>query len=250
MTTLQSDILVLNSKNKSSGTNQSATYNLVSMGGIGSAPLSRYEMISFHSQNQMYNVELNVNDQVHFEILLATPLVATLTPGNYTASTLLTEVLAQMAAASGSAWSASSYSSETGKYTFIRDAAATFRFLWATTTRSARRLLGFDEVDGGVLQNTYVSDNPIDLVLHNNIMIRIPEEGRKDVTILNGTDYSLLIPLNSAFGEHIHHRKEQHYQQLIEFTSNVATVDVDLYTGDGVALVNSPDYELVLRKLV
>lgn len=250
MSSLQSDILVLDSKGKNTGTtNQSATYNLVAMGGIGAAPLARYELLSFHAVNQVYTVETGVNDLLYF-IDAGGLITATLDPGTYTPATMFTEVVNQMGISGDGYAVGSVHDTTTGKYTIVRDGGATFQFLFAAnTTASARRLLGMDEFDD-VLAISHTSDYPVDLKNHGNIIIRIPEEGRKDVSILDGSDYSFLIPLNSDFGEHIHHRKEVHYQQLIEFVSNVSVINVDLYTGDGVALVNSPDYELVLRRLL
>ena len=117
MVSLASDILVFNSKDKNTGDNQDANYNLVAMGGIGAPPSSVYELLSFHTINHFYNVETGINDKIYF-IENAGSLVATLDPGNYTTATLLTEIVAQLAAAGVSTYVGSSYDSDTGKYTF------------------------------------------------------------------------------------------------------------------------------------
>lgn len=247
MTSLQSDVLVFNSRQKSSGTNQNANYNLINMGGIGKSPSSTYEMLSYHSVNQVYTVEAGVNDKVYFDEG-AGLLTATLSPGSYTETSLLVELIAKMDALSGNSYATSSFSSVTGKYTFTLG-AGTFQFLFTSNTSdSARRLLGMNEFDD-VLAASHVSDNVVDLKLHSNIFITIPQEGSKNVTLLDGSEFTLMIPLNTAFGQDIHHRKQEHYQQLMIFTSNISNIDIELYTQDGVPLKNTPDYTLILRKL-
>lgn len=247
MSSLQSDILVLDSRQKTSGTNQNANYSLINAGGIGESPGSTYEMMSFHSVNQVYNVELGVNDKVYFNEGSGL-LTATLDPGFYSPATLLIELVEKMDALSGSNYSSSSYDVNSGLYT-LSITAGTYQFLFFTnTTSTARRILGMAATDD-VLAASHVSDNVLDLKLHSNILITIPQEGNKKVTLLSGVEFSLLVPLDSTFNDEIHHRKQEHYQQLITFTSNISNIDVELYTQDGVVLKNTPDYELVLRRL-
>jgi len=248
MVSIQSDILVFNSKNKSSGTNINANYNLLAMGGIGASPSSTYEMLSYHSVDHMYNVEVGVNDKVYFDEG-AGLLTGTLNPGAYTTEALmLTEIVRALDAAGGVTYGGSSFDVATGLYSFVPN-AGTFGFLFASnTTASARRLLGKNAVDD-VQADPIPSDVVVDLRLHSNIFIKIPQDGNKHVTLLDGTEYSLMVPLNNMFGEEIHHRKQQHYQQFLTFVTNISAMDIELYTQDGVALVNAPDYELILRKV-
>lgn len=244
---LQSQILILDSRQKNSGTNQNANYSLLNTGGIG-ANNSVYEMLAFHSVNQMYNVEAGVNDKVYFDEGVGL-LTATLDPGMYNTTTMLAEIDLQMSTVSPVNYNGSTLAAATGKYTFAIS-AGTFQFLFAANTAaSGRRLLGMDAFDDA-LAATHISDNVPDLKLHSNILITIPQEGNKHVTLIDGSEFSLLIPLDTNFSAELHHRKEEHYQQLLSFATNVASIDVELYTQDGVALKNTPDYELVLRRII
>jgi len=246
--TLQNQVLVLDSRQKNSGNNQNANYNLLNMGGIGESPSAVYELLSYHSVNQVYTVEVGVNDRVYFDEG-AGLLTATLDAGSYTSASLLVEVVAKMNALSGSNYNSSVEDVDTGKYDFII-AAGTFQFLFFTNTvASARRLIGMDAFDD-VLAGNHVSDNPVDLKLHSNILLTVPQEGNKHVTLLDGSEFSLMLPLDGSFGEEIHHRKQLHYQQLISFTTNLSSIDVEQFTEDGVALANTPDYVLVLRRIL
>ncbi len=245
MSSIISEILVLDSRQKNSGTNQAANYSLINMGGIG---VGTYEMLGYHSVNQMYNVETGVNNTIYFDQgggLLTGVMVA----GNYTTATMLTEIVRAMDAVGGGVtYGTSAHDAASNKYT-ITPSAATMGFLFlANTAASARRLLGKDAVDD-VLGANQVSDNVLDQRLHSNIFITVAQEGNKHVTVNNGSEFSLIVPLDSAFGDAIHHRKQEHYQQTIVFSTNISIIDVQLFTQDGVALVNAPDYELLLRKL-
>lgn len=245
---LQSQVLVLNSKQKTSGNNQNANYNLLSMGGIGGSPSSSYELLSYHSVNQVYNVESGVNDKIYFDEGSGL-LTATLPLGSYNVITLLAEIIAKMNAESGSNYTSSVLAVDGRKFGMIVS-AGTFQFLFfSNQVASARRLLGMDAVDD-ILAASHVSDNPIDLRNHTNILLTIPQEGNKHVTLLDGSEYSFILPLDVPFGTEIHHRKQVHYQQLIQFTTNLSIIDVEQYTEDGVPLVNAPDYVLVLRRIL
>lgn len=249
MVSLASDILVFNSKDKTGvTTNQDANYNLIAMGGIGVPPSSVYELLSFHTINHFYNVEAGVNDKIYF-IEDAGSLVATLDPGHYTTATLLAEAVSKMGAAGVTTYNVGSlYDANTGKYTFVPAAGNLgFEFL-SNSAATARKLLGKDALDD-VVAPTQTSDTVADLRLHSNYFIQIPQEGNKHITLLDGSEYSLMVPLNSVFGEHIHHRKQEHYQQLLSFTTNINAMDIKLFTQDGVAIVNMPDYELILRRI-
>lgn len=246
MSSISSDILVFDSRSKTGGTNQAATYSLLNMGGIGPGT---YELLSYHSLNQMYNVEIGVNDSVLFDEGSGLR-TGTMTPGNYTIATMLVEIVDAMdnAPSATQTYGGSSYDAASGKYTFVPSSGNIGFSFGSSPPASAFRLLGMDPATVTPTA-TVVSVNVLDQLLHTNIFVTLLQEGSKHVTINDGSEFSLMIPLNSVFTEHIHHRKQEHYQQTIEFSTNISTIDIELHTQDGVALVNAPSYQLSLRKL-
>ena len=244
MSTIQSDIILLDSRLKSSGTNQAAQYNLIATGGIGSGT---YELMGYQSSNQIFNVEAGVNDTIYW----AEPgnLNATVPPGSYTVVTFNAAAKIVMDAASGSTFTFT-VAADTGRTT-VAIAAGTFNWEWATNIALAdlaNSLLGHSAVDTGAAASI-VGDEIPDLRSHTHILVTIAEEGSRNVTLVDGSEFSLLIPIVSAFGEDVEMRKQQDYQQSINFVSNVTTLNVSQFTEDGTALVNQPDYVLALRKL-
>lgn len=240
---IPSVVYVLDSKEKSSGTNQTATYNMVPMGGLETGT---YQVLSYHSTNQVYNVEANVNDQLWWDEG-AGDLNAQLTPGYYSAAELLVELKAVLDPVSGSTFTVT-YNAISGKITFVI-AAGTFRFKYLTNlTDPARRLIGMDAVDG-VLAASQISNIPIDLTLHSSILLLVDVDGSRNITIHDGSEFSLLFPLNCSYQSELDSLKQQVFSQTITIASSVNNIVVSQFTDDGVALVNTPDYELIIQKL-
>lgn len=249
MSSISSDIIVLDSRQKQAlSTNQAAVYSLLNVGGIGSGT---YEMLSYHSVNQMYNVEVGVNDSVLFDEGVGL-VTGTIAPGAYaTRTALLTGITDAMGAAGTQTYGTSTYNALLGLYTFIPVGGITtlgFSF-GGSPAASAHRLLGMADVTVAPVAANVTSVNVVDDRLHSNIFVTILEEGNKHVTTLVGSEHSLMVPLNTVFNEAIHHRKQEHYQQTLTFPTNISTINVTLTTQDGIALVNAPDYIMSLRKL-
>lgn len=242
MTQNNSDILVLDSNLRSSGSVSSAVYNCIT---AGLQPEGTWEVIDYSSSNQLYNVEVGVNDQLHW----AEPgaLTATLPAGNYTQASLNAAAKVVMDAASGSTFTFT-VSADTGVVT-VAIAAGTFNWEFGTvTTRRANYLLGLSPVDT-LAAASLVGDLVPALRLHTHILVRIGEDGTKNVTALDGQEYSALIPLTGSFGEDLQGRKLINYQQSVFFSNITSFLTVSLFSEDGVALVNTPRYVLSLRKL-
>lgn len=247
MSSISSDIIVLDSRQKNIGsTNQAAIYNLLNVGGIGNGT---YELLSYHSVNQMYNVETGVNDKIYFNEG-GVPLTGTLDAGFYNIADMLIEIVDKMdnAPSAVQTYAGSSYNVNSGKYTFVPNGGVIGFDFNGVLIAPAHRLLGFDAVLIGTAP-TITSTVPLDQRLHSNIFITIVEEGNKHVTLLDGMEHSLMVPLNSEFNDAIHHRKQEHYQQTMIFPTNISSINVTQTTQDGIALVNAPDYEMTVRKL-
>lgn len=235
------NIIVLDSDLRSGGTAQNATYNLIDAGGL----FGTYEVLDYTSVNQIYNVELGVNDQLHW----AEPgaLTATIPPGNYNTTTLHAAMKVVMDAASGSTFTFT-VAADTGLVS-VAIAAGTFNWEWGTvTTRRANFLLGLSPVDTPAAASI-TGDLVPDLTLHTHLLLEIPEDGLKNITLIDGTEHSFLVPLGEAFGADILSRKLNHYQQTVFFATNLSFISVRQRTEDGVTLVNNPRYILVLRKI-
>ena len=128
----------------------------------------------------------------------------------------------------------------------------TFKFNWGTnvTQPIANLLLGFTDIDGSLLA-AQVSDRGIDLDPHSNLLIQITQDGLKNVTLVNGQEFSIIIPLTSAYGEKFDGLKAQTFNQTVNFASSMNQLNVSLFTEDGVILpnLNAAQYELILRRV-
>lgn len=237
------DIIVLDSNNRSSGTVQNANYNLITAG----LPLvNSWEVIDYSSINQVYNVEVGVNDTVYWNEPGA--LTVVIPPGNYTLTTLIATLNPLMDAASGSTFTFV-VGAETGVLT-VSIAVSTFQWTFGTNTlQSANSLLGLNSVDT-VLAASQVGDFLPDLGLHTHLLVRVSGDGNQHATRLNGQEYSAIIPFNENFGDPMRARKLINYQQILFFANSTSTITVTLFTEDGVALLNAPRYVLLLRRMV
>jgi hypothetical protein len=245
MASVDSTIYLLNSKDRASGSVQSANFNMINSGTIGPGT---YEAMSYHSKNQVYNVELGVNDSIYFDEG-GSEFTAVLDPGYYDIAALLIEVDDKMDNAGGTVSYTITYNTMTGKFNINNDTPFKLNFDVHTADPIADKLLGYDVLITQILANDQLGDFPADLTLHSQILINIDQDSAQNVTILDGTEFSLQIPLNGDYQEDIDSMKQETFSQTVVFSTNLNSLDIQLFTEDGVALVNTPDYELSLRKL-
>lgn len=249
MASLANTIYVLDSRQKTAAsTVSSATYNLAALGSPVEA--GTYEMLAFNSRNNVYNVD-DGNDEIYFDEGAA-ELGPVLIPHGYytTEAALAAAVKIVMDAVSGTTYTIA-YNSLTNLFLFT-PAAGNFAFNWDTNSAQpiANLLLGFNEVDG-VAAATQLSTRGVDLDPHSQLIINITQDGLKNVTLVSGTEHSLLVPLDVAYGAELDSLKQQTFDQSIAFASPMNQLDVQLLTEDGVALpeVQAAQYELVIRKM-
>ena len=244
MSTLPTNIIVVDSREKTSGTNQNAVYSLLNVGGAQGT----YELLGYKSSNQFVNVEVGVNDTLYW--LEVGQLNATVPPGLYTAASFNAAAKIVMDIASASTFTFT-IDAVTGKTT-VAIAALTFAWQWGTQSAngdSANAPLGLNAVDTGVAAASIEGDILPYLRLHTHIVMTINEEGSKNVDLLDGTEHSLIIPVTGVAGDDIDLRKNDTYQQLITFASNITNIRVILASETGVALLNAPDYVFLIRRL-
>lgn len=241
MATLESDLVVLDSRVRTSGTTQNANYNLVNIGGVKGT----YELMDFHSTNQVYNVETGVNDTIYWTEPGA--LTATIPAGSYTQTTLHAAMIVVMDIASASTFTFT-VAADTGLVT-VAIAAGTFAWAFNGTTNGAGELIGQSLTNPGAAASI-VGDLVPNLVLHTHILVSIPQDGTKAATIMNGTEFTAVVPLDQNFGDPIRFRKEDNYTQTLSFgPNNFTIIDIQLFTEDGNTLDNAAEYVIILRKL-
>lgn len=240
---------VLDSRQKSAGSTVSvANYNLTALG----SPVEdgTYEMLSFNSRNHVYNVD-DLNDEIYFDEGGA-ELGPVLIPHGYytTEAALAAAVKIVMDAVSGTTYTIT-FNALTNLYTFT-PAAGTFAFNWGTNIAQpiANLLFGFNEVDG-VLAATQVSTRGVDLDPHSNLLISITEDSLKNVTLVNGTEFSLIVPLNTPYRAEMEALKSVTFNQTVRFVNPMNQLNVSLFTEDGTPLpnLNAAQYELIIRKV-
>lgn len=119
-----------------------------------------------------FTVSLGVNDKIDFTEDGSGPLVATLTSGTYTSTTLAAEVKAQLEAANGTAKTYTvTYSPTTKKFT-ITLSSGVFVLQWSTGANfatNARAILGFSAADTASAI-TAVSDSTVASVWDHTFM--------------------------------------------------------------------------------
>jgi len=242
---VQNTIYVLDSTQRNAGGSiQVAVYNMIPAGGLEAGT---YEMLSYQSQNVSYNVETGVNDAIYFDEGAAELGPVLLAPGYYDTTTLGAEIKLRMDAVSGSAYTVT-YSAVTGKFT-VAIGAGTFAFNWATVAANkANQLLGFGLVDG-VIAATQVSTIVADLTLHKSLIVDINEDSQQNVTLLDGSEHSVLIPLNQAYTAEIDSLRNETYAQTFKFGSTLNQLTVSLFTDNGAVPVNVAEYVMVIRKI-
>ena len=243
----QTNILVIDSRLRTTGTtNQTAAYSIVNTGGVQGT----YEVMGYQSVNQVYTVEVDVNDTIYFtEPAGAGDLSAILPPGTYTQTTLNAAAKVTMEAAGAETYTFA-VDTPTGVLT-VSVGANTFGWEWFTQLSngdSANTLFGLSPLD--VAPAASIAGDLIpDLRSHTHILVNISEDGNKNITTIPGGEFSMMIPLTSEFGDPIESVKEVTFAQQVLFPSNFTTLNVIQSTEDGVALVNAPDYVLTLRRL-
>lgn len=240
------DLILIDSRNRNSGDSQS--YNISLEENLNGT----YELATFSMSNNFYNVVTGENDKIYLNHSVDGNRTATLTQGNYTGSTLATMLKTVMDAAMATITFTVAYSSSTGKITFT-PSGGTFGFRFSSnSSQTARYVIGKNAVDdsNGASQ---VSDNPIELSLHKHICIKIAQDSNQHVTLSNGVEASLIIPIDDSvpFNEGIiQYQRNKGFNQLLTFGSQISSLDITLYSNDGDNLpVNATEHTFCLKKL-
>lgn len=243
---------VLDSRQRTSASSLvNATYNFTALGSPVEA--GTYEVLFFNNRNNLYNVD-DTNNEIYFGEDGAGNFLVTLTNGYYTADELRSHVETEMNTSGGAGTYTITYDSNTNKYTFTVAGAPpnTFQFLWGDNSAQplANLLLGFDVVNSVDLIS-FSSTQSIELDTYSALLINIVEDGLKNVTLVDGTEYSLIFPITSAYAESSDNLKSQTFNQTVSFINSMNNLNVELYNSEGVSLTldTASPYTLVLRRV-
>lgn len=252
MAAISTTSYVLDSRQKSPGSSVSvANYNLTALGSPIEA--GTYELLSFNSRNNVYNVD-DSNDEIYYIEDAGAELGPVLLPhGYYTSQANLAAAVKVTMEAGGAGTYTITFSALTNLFTIaVAGGATAVQLTWGanSTQPIANLLLGFTAVDTASAASV-TSNRGADLDPHSNLLITITEDALKNVTLVDGTEFSLIIPLDSAYNEEINGLKAQTFNQTVQFVSQFNQLNVSLFTEDGVALpdINSPQYELIIRRV-
>lgn len=248
MTTVDSEIVVLDSRERSSGASaQTLTMDMIPSGGVQGT----YEIMGYQSVNQVYSVEAGVNDSIYFDETGGLGnLTGTILPGNYATPALLFAAAKAAMELVGAETYTFAQDVATGLLT-VSPGANLLGWEWGTNVASgdlANLLLGLLPVDvagAASIEGTLIPD----LRSHTHILLTIAEDNNHFVTIQDGSEFSLMVPLTVDFGDPIESVKQVTFQQTVRFINNISTLSISEFTEDGVALVNAPEYVLSLRRL-
>ena len=251
MSSIPSTSYVLDSRQKILGSTVNiAVYNLADLGSPVEA--GTYEMLSFNTRNDVYNVD-DTNDEIYFDEggLELGPIL--IPHGYYTSPSDLADAIKIIMDIAGAGVYTITFNSLTNLFTFsMIGGSGVFAFNWGTNGLQpiANLLLGFTAIDG-VDNSSQTSDRGIDLDPHSNLLVRIDEDSLKNVTLVNGTEYSLIIPLTASYASEQDGLKNLTFNQTIRFVSSMNQLTVRLFLEDGSVLpnLNAAQYTLIIRRV-
>ena len=201
-------VIHINSAQRASGTSQNFTIDIGSQLALMDSSQTdqtpdSIAVLSFNMPKSYYLINSSNNTwQVNENGTLHT---VTLTPGNYSATTLVTEIKTRMTSA-GLAYTYNTiFSSITGRLTWTASnvTGAQPSFIFPSTSFGIYRIIGFDRGQTAVFSaNSLTSTNIINLQLANSISVMsnlTSNEGGLLATIVNNTaDFSSITYNNSC----------------------------------------------------
>lgn len=192
----------------------------------------------------VYNVNTN-NQQIPFQES-GVPKFAELTPGQYTASTLATEIGTQMTAASGISNFTATYDTKTSKFTIT--STNNFMLIYNLFPGSTSRyLLGFNSATTSNA-TSHTSDNVADLSYPGSICINVRENVDPTFTTTTGFNATFYIPINNSFG-YPQYLDAQSLPQTIELGERTKSLTINITDTSGVAIsLNGIEWEMLLRR--
>ncbi len=252
MATISTTSYVLDSNKRQAGSSVSnAIYNLAALGSPVEA--GTYEMLSFSSRNNIFNVDA-FNDEIYYKEDAGAELGPVLIPQGYYASEadLAAAVKVTMEAGGAGTYTVT-YDALVNLFTVaVAGGASTVQLTWGanSTQPIANLLLGYSAIDTADAASL-LGDQGADLDPHSNLLLDITEDGLKNVTLVDGSEHSLIVPLDAPYNEEINGMRNLTFPQSIQFVNPMNQLNVQLLTEDGnpVPTVNAAQYVLIIRRL-
>lgn len=171
-------------------------------------------------------------------------LTATLTPGNYSISSLASEIAARMTAASGGYNTyACTGTTLTGKLT--TSAVNNWYFQWSLTTSSAAAVLGYPATNTTPAASS-TSPNLVDLGYPAalNVGVREAASGYDTTASFSG---DIWVPFNASFGTFATLEAER-LPQILDFRSPSSVLTIRVQDDAGTAVnLNGANWRMMLR---
>ena len=205
----------------------------------------KYKLVSFTFTNNIYNVNDNNNKVYIYKS--GTNFDPTLTNGYYDINDLSTELQTQINDVGPDLGMVVVPDVKTNKLTFTQS-SYNFYFTFGTnTSNSARKLLGFNAVDGSNA-TTHTSDTPVDLNPYKNIFININENDDRNIVGTNYFNTSLIINGNADFGETFRYKPNENFDQYIKFSKSVKSIQLRFHDSNNENINLNSEYEIILQK--
>lgn len=197
--------------------------------------------------NTIYCFESGVNDKIYF-YENSTSKTATIAPGVYTSSSVLSAIKTAMdTASSGHNSYTVSYSSTTRKLSFSASNAFYFEFSASTGDNCARQL-GFADDTDTASGTSITAPNVIDLVGAHSLLMRIDQAYEALESTGDSNHATVWIPISASFGT---------YQQAVSLQHNIQKITlgrtkhlkIKIFNSKNQAIsLNGGNFELLLTK--
>lgn len=199
----------------------------------------KYVVKNVSLPNSFYNVNSSNNVVYFYETGASTS--ATIPVGNYTASSLATQLKTSMDAVSTVTYTIT-YSNISGKFTFVSSGNSNFEW-GSNTANSARYLLGFNEEDTSPT-TSQESTNVINLSPYPHIGIDIQEDSHPNYITAERAHSSIIVPLSVSFGSYQVLPMDD-FRQIVSLP-RTRTLNIRLIHNGSIVLNNSVDWEMLL----
>ena len=234
-----SQILIINSQDRVSGTPEAATFSLPQ-----AYFFNKIELLSANIPLAGYNVN-SYNNVIYWNSTIDGNRSAAITPGYYDSTSLPAAIVAAMNPGGDITYTVT-FSTVSGGFT-ITPSAGTMKMTFGTnTTNSAHTILGFTATDG-VLAATAVSNQTADLSVPRALLVSISNT----VNAIRSTDAqdiaTFVIPTTQNTSNTQNFNLESNFAEWDE-TRDMQSFNMRLTTHGNVPYVmNGVDYMLIVR---
>lgn len=239
------DLIVIESRSRAANSASSSDFRLT----LAEPLVGTYELVAASMTNNLYNVVTGENDSIYFTHSVDGVFVAVLAPGRYEVADLEAEVKVSMDAV-GTATYTATHDAMTGKLTVVPSSGTVSLTFFTGLLQTARYLMGFAQVDTPTAASI-TGAHPVDLKLHDMLVVKILQDGNAHVTLPSGTEGSFMLPMDQPlFGEVYHFSRNAHFGQTALFSNSVSTIDVEVLASDGDSVdLNGVEWSMSLKKL-